>query len=93
MPNYLDEVEDQLVALTQRGAHRRRGRRAGEAIAVGALVAVVAVVVVAVAGTGGGRRPTPASHRPAPSCSRSCSAATRPGCRYGRWSAPPPCSA
>jgi photosystem II stability/assembly factor-like uncharacterized protein len=65
--DYLDQVEAQLVELTERGAHRRRGRGPGGALAAGlAVVLVVAVVVVAL-GTlhsGGGRGSAAApSHR------------------------------
>ena len=92
MANYLEEVEEQLVELTERGAHRRR-RRGPEAMAVAALVAVVAAVAVAVASVGSGRRPTPPAHRPSPPPSHrhnNSATATRTTVTSSRLSSPGP---
>jgi hypothetical protein len=55
MNDYLEEVERQLVALTERGAHRRRRLPAGAAGIAGAVVVTVAVIAV-IAGLGSGPR-------------------------------------
>lgn len=62
MSDYLDQIERQLVELTERGAHRRpRVRR--EALAVAAAVLAVAAVAVVIATVGSrAHRTTPASH-------------------------------
>jgi photosystem II stability/assembly factor-like uncharacterized protein len=61
MPDYLQEIEEQLVELTERGAHRRRVR-ADLLVAASALIVVAAVVAV-VATAGGGRNLGTVDHR------------------------------
>jgi photosystem II stability/assembly factor-like uncharacterized protein len=65
MPDYLTEIEEQLVALTEQGRHRRRSRGV-DAVLLGLPLAVVAAVVVAVIGLGGAAHNAPAAghHRP-----------------------------
>src|SRR5579859_5544624 len=64
MGDYLKQVEDQLVEMTERGAHHRPHPRL-DAAALVAAIAVVAAVAFAVATIGkNAHRPTPASHRP-----------------------------
>jgi photosystem II stability/assembly factor-like uncharacterized protein len=53
MPDYLSDVEQQLVVLTEQGRHRPR-RPGAEALVLMVALAVVAAVVVAVAGVGRG---------------------------------------
>ena len=48
MNDYLDEIEKQLVELTERGPHRRVSVRRSEALAILAAVAVAAAVVAIV---------------------------------------------
>jgi hypothetical protein len=63
MGDYLKQVEDQLVELTERGAHRRPRPRL-DALALVAAVVVVAAVAIAVATIGkNAHRTSPASHR------------------------------
>lgn len=78
MADYYDRLETQLVALTERGAHRRRRprialptRRFGfELVAVAASVLVVVVVAAVIFSSGTARHPShhqpPASHTSAP---------------------------
>jgi photosystem II stability/assembly factor-like uncharacterized protein len=62
MSNYLEEVEKQLVELTERGAHRRPRFR-HEVLALAAAVAIVVAVTVAVTTIGSrAHRSVPASH-------------------------------
>ncbi len=71
MPDYYEELEAQLTALTERGAHRRRARTIaklprrfpirGELVAVAASLLIVVAVAVAVLGTRAGHHH---SHRP-----------------------------
>jgi hypothetical protein len=77
MPDYYEQLEAQLTALTERGAHRRRRRSIaklpgrwpvrGELMAVAASVLIVVAVAVAVLGTRAShhhsRRPPTVSHR------------------------------
>jgi hypothetical protein len=66
MGDYLKQVEDQLVELTERGAHRRPRPRL-DALALIAAVAVVGAVAFAVATIGkNAHRPSTASHRSNP---------------------------
>lgn len=65
MRDYLTELEEQLVELTERGAHRRRRVRA-DALAVVATLAVVVAVAAIIATVGSGtHRGVPASQRQA----------------------------
>jgi photosystem II stability/assembly factor-like uncharacterized protein len=64
MGDYLQQLEDQLVELTERGVHRRPRPRL-DALALVAAVLVVAAVAVTVATIGkNAHRPTPSTHRP-----------------------------
>lgn len=64
MGDYLQQLEDQLVEMTERGVHRRPRPRL-DAVALVAAVLVVAAVAVTVATIGkNAHRSTPASHRP-----------------------------
>src|SRR5947209_5565348 len=63
MGDYLQQVEDQLVEMTERGVHRRPRPRL-DAVALVAAVLVVAAVAVTVATIGkNAHRSSPASHR------------------------------
>ncbi len=61
MGDYLTQVEEQLVELTERGAHRRPRPRL-DLLAVGSAIAVVVAVVVAVATIGQNPQRHTASH-------------------------------
>jgi hypothetical protein len=66
MGDYLQQVEDQLAELTERGAHRRPRPRL-DLLAVGAAIAVVAAVVVLVSTIGqNAHRSSAVSHNPHP---------------------------
>lgn len=70
MNDYLKQVEDQLVELTERGAHRRPHPRL-DLLGLAAAVVVVAAVAVAVATIGkNAHHPTAASHRSSPHSAR-----------------------
>jgi hypothetical protein len=60
MRDYLSDVEQQLVELTERGAHRRRHART-DVIALAAMLAVVGAVVAVVISVGSGHHSTVAA--------------------------------
>jgi hypothetical protein len=68
MDGYYDQVETQLRALTERGAHRRARVRATPMVAIAAATAVVVVVAGVFLGVRGRSRSLPVSA--APACTR-----------------------